>query len=284
MTTKDPTNLGEAASELLEILQRCREKAPRREEKPCTCGGSGYVLASAGAEWKASVCPCRERCPACDGDGLVYSTDEQGYEYANPCPECGSVRDSVDAINRASLPSGHDPRASRPRTPEQKRLFRVLKSWVSSYASGSKGWLLSGPPGVGKSFALIAVLRQLSERGLATVRYEECSSLLSTMRLAMDDPKSSPDGVLRAVVEVEVLGLDELPRALSTEWQQRTLEDLLLRRYQAGRTTLATTNHDEDSLADLFGGGVWGERVVSRMAEWMPIIEVGGSDLRRSER
>ena len=85
---------------------------------------------------------------------------------------------------------------------------------------------------------------------------------------------------LNWVCTVPVLGLDELSRAPRTGWQMEVITELLDARYRGNLTTLLTSNLDPDGLKEAFGGSMDGERVVSRMAEWCPMVGVGGPDLR----
>ena len=84
-----------------------------------------------------------------------------------------------------------------------------------------------------------------------------------------------------------MLGIDELSD-LRTDWQREVMAELLSARYDAGRTTLITTNLCEDELMRLFSAGRVDERsihaggrIISRLAQWAPIVTIDGQDQRR---
>jgi DNA replication protein DnaC len=131
---------------------------------------------------------------------------------------------------------------------------------------------------VGKTHALVAVIRGLIQTHGVMARFVHVAGLMLDLRLAMNDPHASPASVLGSLATVPVLGLDELVRP-RTEWGQEVISELFQLRYQANLTTLATTNLDEDGLAVGLGPGL-GELVTSRLKEWAPIITIGGRDLR----
>ena len=75
---------------------------------------------------------------------------------------------------------------------------------------------------------------------------------------------------------------------LRTDRQRETISELLSARYDAERTTIITTNLDEDQLLRIFSGDRSdgrsvhaGARIVSRLAQWAPVVTITGPDLRR---
>lgn len=283
-----------ASGELVRTLERLRSKAAEEgrgapaEAATCSCEGSGYLTDDLGRTWVFRLCPCFESCDACL-DGHNYERDERGYEFARECLRCGPPRRTVDALNAARLPQQHDPRSATPKGKAQRELFRLLRGWLKTYERGGDGLTLSGPPGVGKSFALVAALRSIVERRRLRVEYLHVPTMLRSQRFAIEAREQQPEAQLARWVDAEVLGVDELSD-LRTEWQRETLSDLLTARYDARRTTIITTNLGEDDLLRMFAGDQTGgrgyqagARIVSRLAQWAPIVTVGGRDWRRGD-
>ena len=276
------------ADSLEDILARLKEKAsvaPIVDPPPCGCEGSGYSVRNKDGTWEFVLCGCKLRCDCLHG--FTYERDTEGYEYARDCPRCSGARRTVDVLNSANLPYQHDPRSAKPRGKVQKVVFGLLRKWVQKYTDGAVGMTLSGPPGVGKSFVLVATLRALVEQYRVRASYTHVPSLLRTQRQAMDAPEQSADNRLSSLAQVPVLGIDELSD-LRTDWQREVMAELLSARYDAGRTTLITTNLCEDESMRLFSAGRVDERsihaggrIISRLAQWAPIVTIDGQDQRR---
>jgi DNA replication protein DnaC len=103
--------------------------------------------------------------------------------------------------------------------------------------------------------------------------------------------------VLRPVFDAEVLVLDELGAVKPTEWVWDTVSLILNTRYNDQRTTIITTNF-EDEAEQVAGGGEFararraaraetlgdriGERMRSRLHEMCRVVRVEGSDYRQT--
>lgn len=243
----------------------------------CECGGQGYFLRVDGARgvWLPRLCKCMKQC--CE-DGLV-EFEKDGYDYVAPCPKCAPARDAVRKLTMARLPSQHDPTASKPRSRQQAYVMKVLRRWVKAYKTGSVGFTIQGPVGTGKSYCLACCSQALVQRHRVPLHYQTLTGLWSAMRKLMGDGKLNPEQHLHKLCEVEVLALDEVigPR---TDWQQEVLQHLLTERYDGKRTTIMTTNLDGEDLMKALGDGIDAERIVSRLGQWAPTIELNGADLR----
>jgi DNA replication protein DnaC len=104
--------------------------------------------------------------------------------------------------------------------------------------------------------------------------------------------------VLRPVFETDVLVLDELGAVKPTEWVWDTVSLILNTRYNDNRTTIITTNFDDQPAAGASAlisparaatrgetlGDRIGERMRSRLHEMCRIITLDGSDFRQKFR
>jgi DNA replication protein DnaC len=287
--------LNTLAASLLKTVERLREDAmasgfqtetPEPSEtwtKPSDCHrceGTGYILNDDEMLWQAGVCPdCVVRCGRCGGERSIWWQDERGYEFCMDCPECVPLRQVARFINKARLPVQYEMRPILPKTEEQRQVLRWVVNWVNNYQRKSSGFLLCGPKGVGKTQIAVTALRKLIEqRSGKSFLFLQARELLSDMQSAMSTPYGGYSTTIRDACKVDVLVLDEL-KVLRTEWQEEVIEEIITRRYQANMTTIGTTNLEEKHLGTMMSEA--GERVASRIAEWMPPIEMGGPDLRR---
>ena len=79
------------------------------------------------------------------------------------------------------------------------------------------------------------------ERGIAS-RYVEFLLLLSDIRAGFNANRSHME-ILRPLLSVPVLAIDELGKERGTEWERSMLDELISRRFNSGLTTLFATNY-----------------------------------------
>ena len=138
--------------------------------------------------------------------------------------------------------------------------------------------------GTGKTHLLAAALGHLLLEAGVEARYVEISLLYATIRRGFSEGKSGGE-IIGPLAEVEVLAIDELGKGRGSAFELETMDELIARRYNAGRTTLFGTNYSlaparhgakgakssEDLKAaakesDLLRDRV-GERIYSRLCE-----------------
>ncbi len=212
----------------------------------CECAGSGYLVEQVlGRTAHARRCSCQTSCSRCRGTGYVL-VPTGGSAVAQECP-CRHLDERIRLFNQIGIPAALA-RAS----------FESFKSWALAHSTAkiaaesfahkfrpgdvTKGFLLYGRPGAGKTHLLCAALRYLAlEKGIAS-RYVEFMLLLSDIRAGFDSNRSHME-VLRPLVQVPVLAIDELGKERGTDWERSMLDELISRRFNSGLTTLFATNY-----------------------------------------
>jgi DNA replication protein DnaC len=163
------------------------------------------------------------------------------------------------------------------------RALHYARKIAEGFPVVDKGLFLLGPPGVGKTHLAVAVLRQvIMTRGAFGIFYDT-RDLLKVIRSTYDPVNRTQEmDVLRPVMEADLLVLDDLGAEKTSEWVDETLNLIVNSRYSEKRTTIFTSNYDDnpdntdpDSL--LFRIGF---RMRSRLHEMCEFLYLDGADYR----
>lgn len=177
-------------------------------------------------------------------------------------------------------------RIEEPSESQSNTIFFVRK-FMQDYEPGTRGFLLWGRPGTGKTHIVCAVARYLILEKGYSVRFVDFFQLLSDLKAGYGEGRSEAE-LINPLVEPDVLIIDELGKGRATEWEISILDQLVSRRYNSGKTVIATSNLNPDvvengdgrpSLADRVD-----ERIYSRLCDLCDFIQVQGEDYRKREK
>lgn len=263
------------------------------------CRWKGYSVDKRGDLSMARICECilgnperkRTGCLECSGTGSVLSKNEKGYTCISICSVCGIVRRKVKLYNLAGIPAKYweidEPDTFHPKNRSQQDALTYVKDFVKQYPH-KRGFLLMGGSGRGKTHLAIGAISELTlERGVKCM-FKDFFHLLSELKEAYS--QGTPENaVLFPLIETEVLVIDELGKGKSSEWELNILDQLISKRYNGSKTTLATTNYisreygmkkdDAKEERQILEDRV-GERIASRLYEMCEFIYIEGDDHR----
>jgi DNA replication protein DnaC len=223
-------------------------------------------------------------CERCDDTG--WKTIE--VDGVSRVTRCDCVRESAAArlLADARIPRRYQHCSLDNFTAYNEQLTRALKHarrLAEGFPVVERGLFFLGPPGVGKTHLAVAVLRQLIiTRGAHGIFYDT-RDLLRVIRSTYDPVNRTQEmDVLRPVIDCDVLVLDDLGAEKTSEWVEETLNLIVNARYSDRRTTVFTSNYDDnpdttdpDSL--LFRIGF---RMRSRLHEMCEFLTLDGADYR----
>ena len=272
------------------------------------CLGKGVVINTAGVYTSADLCSCVSTCTACFGKCRI-SVDGA----SKPCRSPSPAR-VVTLMREARIPMKYSKAtldAFTNYTGNGREVIQYIHNWLKVFQSGvSRGVLLSGPVGVGKTFILAAIAKSLALRGYS-VRFVDFFQLLSELKTAYSNDQSD-DAVLAPLIHCDVLVVDELGKGRSTDWELTILDHLITGRYNQNKAMVASTNYlikaqhksaspynidlefakQEQRAAvggfspDEFGPlePRVGKRIYSRLFEMAHLLDLSGQDYRRLVR
>ena len=272
------------------------------------CDGVGVRVAGSDQLARAEVCSCVVRCApgkpvmeGCDGYG-TRRVRIDGVMRTGRC-RCMILPDRARLFTDAGVPARHarstftNFRHDPVDFPGIAPAYHASLSWVEEHVPGheTRGLVLHGDVGVGKTHLLVAIVRALTLQQGVRARFVEFSHLLAQIKAGFDSGKGESQ-VLGPLVQVPVLAIDELGKGRGTDWEVTIIDTLISQRYNAMRTTLATTNYSpaastgtsSPNLAG-FGSGPAlidrvGVRVFSRLREMCQFVPVRGDDFRSNPR
>lgn len=190
-----------------------------------------------------------EICPKCFGSGMEV-VEGKG---ARPC-DCRKQSVATDPFARAGIPLRYANATLDSYIPITKSLDRALdatKEWVKKYPNVEGGLLFMGSVGTGKTHLAVSILKALIERNVSCLFYDFSKLLREIQRSYNPVSNSSEYKVLAPIFQAEVLVLDEVGLAKTTDWVQDTVSHIINTRYNDEKITIFTTNYlDEQYISD----------------------------------
>jgi DNA replication protein DnaC len=223
------------------------------------CGGTGWLLDSAGGRKDARPCACRGA--AIGRARLEAAGIPQRYRDCT----LANFSDNTLSLTKAKTSA---------------------REFVEGYPAVEAGLLLVGPAGRGKTHLACAILSELvATKGVAGL-YVDFSDLLMKITTSFrPDADFSKESVLTPYSEAELLVVDELGASKPHAWVLDVLYSLLNTRYNRKRITVATSNF-EDELDGASGERERledriGYRLRSRLYEMCLMVPLRGNDFRK---
>ena len=242
------------------------ETKQKRSQNQCKlCNGEILLIQEEGTQAVARLCECSKTCPECNNTGLRYTTvnhtfskkvGPKQYDVLVTC-HCVPRKERAAIFNQIGIPAKLK-RATfesyKPYTEGQEKALNVARSFAYDYKKGAqnKGFIVSGPVGAGKTHLLCAVLRYLClEKGVKS-RFIEIPLLYNYLRRAWRDGRRGGE-TIEPLAEVDLLAIDELGTGRGNDFEIETIDELIARRYNAGKTTIIATNASLDPDANTGG-------------------------------
>ena len=157
-----------------------------------------------------------------------------------------------------------------PQNESQIRLVTVSKRYLEKKAwSQGKGIIISGQPGTGKTHTVVAIYKQLIEKGVS---------------VAFARPKTvgdfqSIERYYKQLEKQDVLIYDDMGTELRKDFIMDMLYVLFDKRLSSNKSVMITTNMTHNTFAQRIG-----KRIHSRFMEKNFFLEIEGEDYRQQKR
>jgi DNA replication protein DnaC len=184
-------------------------------------------------------------CPVCAGRGGLVVKQDNGYEAITPC-DCRYVNRRIELFNAAEVGAryaGATLDTFVENHPTQGQALAAARRFAKEFPRVERGLLFWGTVGTGKTHLAVGMLREVTLRKGFSARIVEYPQLLEDLRRAYAE-STGVGPLMRSLAQVDVLVLDELANGLNSDWETTVIDDLVSRRYNAGRTTICTTNFE----------------------------------------
>jgi DNA replication protein DnaC len=160
-----------------------------------------------------------------------------------------------------------------------KAIIEFAKKFVQAFRvdtqQPTKGLLLRGTEGTGKTHIAIAILKEIIQKGHEGL-YWNVPELFCELRRTMGNSTDIDEGsILDEAIETQLLVLDDLGAEKASEYVLDRLYLIINGRYENDLPTLITTNLGLEQLRQQVG-----PRIVSRISEMCMPIDFPSGDYR----
>jgi DNA replication protein DnaC len=224
-------------------------------------------------------------CELCDDTGWK-PVDDNGIRRVVRC-DCRRDLAGQQRLASANIPRRYQHCTIGNFTAYNESLARAAEkaaAIAARFPVVSKGLLLEGQPGVGKTHLAVAVLKQVVQTTGARGLFYDTRDLLRVIRSTYDPSiRTTEVEILRPVMTADLLVLDDLGAEKTSEWVEETMNLIVNTRYNERRLTIFTSNYedipdDTDPNSLLFRIG---HRMRSRLHEMCEFEVLDGADYRQ---
>jgi len=159
-------------------------------------------------------------------------------------------------------------------------ILRTCKRYAAGFGPGSGNLLLTGAPGLGKTFLSAAIAREVSGEGFSVV-YDTAAHIFDRFeaRKFGREAGEAVEADVDRVLDCDLLILDDLGTEMTTPFVQSALYTIVNSRITDRRASILSTNLDLKELARRYS-----PQIVSRLEGEYQVLPFFGEDIRRLKK
>ncbi len=222
-------------------------------------------------------------CPKCDGAGYIGTRmcscldalcqQEQAKEVAR----LGQPGQHFDGFRLDYYPDTPDPKTGYSPRKVAQRALEICRSYAQSFCADVGNLMLSGMPGLGKTFLAVCVGKAVAAQG-KKVCYETAISLFDKLEKARFSPTEENQALAAELQNCDLLILDDLGTEFAGQFVIAALYGLLNTRLLAQKAMLITTNLSWQDMEKRYS-----PQIASRLSGEFRQVRLVGEDIRRKK-
>lgn len=155
------------------------------------------------------------------------------------------------------------------------KIFDYCLNYAKTFTSQSKGILMKGDTGLGKTHLSLSIANEVIRRGYSVV-YVSAPDILSQLeREHFSYAYSNEQQLMQSLVECDLLILDDLGTEFTTQFTTTAIYNLFNTRINTGRPVIINTNLTASELEKTYS-----QRFVSRVMSSCAVLDFIGKDIR----
>ncbi len=243
------------------------------------CKGKQYLFKKSSKWATIEKCRCSLYCEICNNKGYVAKIKE-GYRYLEKC-QCKSLDEKIKRYNALKIPKNYAEkrilnfeieRLDKKVRANQKGIINFLKTYIKNFDSDSKGIILYGSNGVGKTHLLTALLSHLVLNFNVTGLYLDFPQWIMENKYLFhsnnEELKEKLHQELKQITSVDILFIDEFAKN-RTDFEKDTFEKIFYERYNLRKIIFIATNYEmTDAKKGNFIGNIVSPALFSRLGDF----------------
>ena len=221
-------------------------------------------------------------CPLCKDTGSHngFFCDCQKKEVVNqakallgentPVKKCTFEKFSLDFY-----PDVVDPSLGVSQREHMKSVYSFCKEYAHAFTKKAQGIVMYGGTGLGKTHLSLAIANVVIERGY-DVYYGSIQSIMEKLEREHFGRKSDGESEKEAVINADLLIIDDLGVEFTTQFTTAALHDILNSRLLKGLPTIISTNLEMDEIYEKYT-----QRIASRLFGSSLPLAFCGRDIRQ---
>ena len=219
-------------------------------------------------------------CPLCSDTGFrggyrcaCLDTLARQLAYSLLCSDFPLDKCTFDRFNLALYPKNVNPQTGVAPYARMEEILAFCKRYAADFDFHSPSLFFYGETGLGKTHLSLAIAGEVTKKGFGVI-YGSAQNLLD--RLEREHFRGEDDGATDAIMNCDLLILDDLGAEFSTQFSISAVYNIINTRLQSGRPVIISTNLSIKELEKRYS-----RRITSRIFGSYTTLTFYGSDIRQ---